>query len=108
MVSKEEIVKFNKKYSTGVFVNEGNLDFALARLKLKKDNLSKASSLMKDIVEGHPFLNGNKRTAIAASFALLGTKKILDKELFADFIKKCSAKKCELGEYRNWLKKVRQ
>ncbi|GAG53375.1 unnamed protein product, partial [marine sediment metagenome] len=71
MITKEEVIEINKKFNRGVLINEGNLDFALSKLKLKKNTINKVSGFIKDVVEGHPFRDGNKRTAIISGLELL-------------------------------------
>lgn len=60
----EEIVEINKKAgSNGAMVNSSNLEFTLAKAKNAKTVMKKAIVLLIGIIEGHPFVDGNKRTA---------------------------------------------
>ena len=67
-ITKGEILELNKKIvekfggSIGL-QNEGNLEFILAKVKNAKSIFRKAAELMYGINQGHPFLDGNKRTA---------------------------------------------
>ncbi len=47
---------------------EGNLEFAVAQMRLSRSRsiFTSAAYLMRDLLVGHPFLDGNKRTAIAS------------------------------------------
>ncbi len=71
-ITKEEIVELNRKIvelfggHTGL-QNEANLDFALLKAENAKDIYRKAAELMYWINKGHPFLDGNKRTAFEAA-----------------------------------------
>ena len=63
----EEIIEINKKVgSDGVLINKGNLEFALESAKHAKTLIQKATIILYDIISGHPFLDGNKRTAFVA------------------------------------------
>ncbi len=60
----EEIVEINKKIGgDGKFINQGNLDFTLDKTRNAKTIPKKAATLLEGIVTGHPFVDGNKRTA---------------------------------------------
>lgn len=71
-ITKDEIKELNRKIveefggSVGL-QNEGNLEFVLAKVKNAKDVIRKAAELMYGINQGHPFLDGNKRTAFEAT-----------------------------------------
>ena len=59
-----EIININKVIgSNGATVNKGNLAFTLDKAKNAKTLMKKAVTLLVGIIEGHPFVDGNKRTA---------------------------------------------
>lgn len=64
----EEIIEINKKIgSNGAMANRSNLEFTLDKVKNAKTLFKKATTLLYDIVTGHPFVDGNKRTAFVAT-----------------------------------------
>lgn len=75
---------------------------------LYPDLFSKAASLMHSIIKNHPFIDGNKRTAIAsASIFLMRNNyslKASNKEL-ERFTFKVAKENVELQEISKWLKK---
>jgi len=75
---------------------------------LYPDIFSKAAALMHSIIKSHPFMDGNKRTAITtASIFLLRNGYCLrasNKEL-ERFILKVTAKNIELHEIAKWFKR---
>ena len=75
---------------------------------LYPDIFSKAAALMHSIIKSHPFVDGNKRTAITtASIFLLRNGYCLrasNKEL-ERFILKVTAKNIELHEITKWFKR---
>jgi len=75
---------------------------------LYPDIFSKAAALMHSIIKSHPFVDGNKRTAITtASIFLLRNGYCLrasNKEL-ERFILKVTAKNIELHEIAKWFKR---
>lgn len=75
----EEIVEINKKIgSNGVFINKNNLEFALDKARNAKILSKSASVLLYGIVTGHPFVDGNKRTAFVTMelFLTMNGKKL--------------------------------
>lgn len=75
----EEITEINKKVgSNGAFINKNNLEFALDKAKNAKTLAKAASAILYGIVTGHPFVDGNKRTALISMELFL---KINGKEL---------------------------
>lgn len=69
MITKEDIVKINKRFDKGNVVNSGALDFALSSTKHSKDWLTQAAYLIRAILIDHVFEEGNKRTAAALLYA---------------------------------------
>jgi len=68
----EEIVEINKRLGEGgALINKSNLEFILKKAKTKKSIVQKAVIFLCDIIELHPFLDGNKRTAFHAMLYFL-------------------------------------
>ncbi|MDE1856396.1 MAG: Fic family protein [Candidatus Micrarchaeota archaeon] len=69
---KEEIIQMNKDIGeSGTVINTGNLEFIVAKLSESKDVIEGAALLLFYIVNLHPFLEGNKRTAYLAAKTFL-------------------------------------
>jgi len=67
--SVEDIIEINRR-TGGTVINRGLLEFLSAKIESKfldenyKKQISKiAAILWMDIIQGHPFIDGNKRTA---------------------------------------------
>lgn len=110
-ITKEEIVELNMKIvkefggSIGLH-NESNLDFVLAKVRNAKNIFKKAAELMYGINQGHPFLDGNKRTAFETSKIFLLVNRIqlnVDEKEAEEFMvemsqpEKLSIKEVEIG-----------
>jgi len=80
-MNKEEIININKelgkefKTEFGLGGNKSNLDYALS--------LTTPYEISKEILRGHPFVDGNKRTSFMV-YMLLTTKKTYE-EILSDF-----------------------
>jgi death-on-curing protein len=74
---------------------------------LYPDLFTKAASLMHSIIKNHPFVDGNKRTAITAASIFLQrnnyTLTASNREL-EQFTLKVASKNIELEEIVNWFK----
>ena len=69
ILSVEEIIELNKQIG-GALINKDVLDFLISKIKSKpldkefKKQIAKLSTILWiDIIQNHPFLDGNKRTA---------------------------------------------
>jgi death-on-curing protein len=63
----DDIIEINKKVGcNGAFINKGNLEFTLGKIRNAKTLSKKAATLLFDMIKGHPFVDGNKRTAFIA------------------------------------------
>lgn len=72
MLTKEQIVRINKKMGEGgILLNEANLEHAISHAEGMKKPEEAAMDLMYSICATHPFLDGNKRTAIASFMEIL-------------------------------------
>lgn len=75
----EEITEINKKVgSNGTFINKNNLEFTLDKARNAKTLSKAASIILYGIVTGHPFVDGNKRTAFVTMelFLTMNDKKL--------------------------------
>ena len=57
--------------SDGKFINKGNLEFTLYNVENRKTIVKKAAELLFGIASGHPFVDGNKRTAFITMIIFL-------------------------------------
>jgi death-on-curing protein len=75
---------------------------------LYSDVFSKAASLMDSLIRDHPFMDGNKRTGIAAAalfMQLNGYSLVVANEEMARFTLACAQSKVTLEEITTWLRK---
>ena len=74
---------------------------------LYDDLFSKAASLMDSLIRDHPFMDGNKRIAIASSALFLhlnGYSLVVANEEMAQFTLACAQSKVTLEEISAWLR----
>lgn len=75
---------------------------------LYQDIFQKAAALMDSLVRNHPFLGGNKRTAIAAAGIFLwmnGYRLKVKNEDMAEFTLRCAKEQVRIEEIVNWLQR---
>lgn len=75
---------------------------------LYPDLFSKAASLMHSIIKNHPFVDGNKRTAITAASIFLirsGFQITTSNKELERFTMKAASENLELREIAKWFKK---
>ena len=115
-LSIEELKEIHRKIieetggSLGILF-PGNLEICVEVVKHKifglnpyKDIIEKAASLLYNIVKLHPFLDGNKRTAIVATAVFLdlnGFEMLIEPKEAISFLLKLS--KCSI-DYENTIK----
>lgn len=70
ILSVEDITEINRRLGIGTIINSGVLDFLISKIKSKykdeeyKKQIAKISAILWiDLIQQHPFLDGNKRTA---------------------------------------------
>ena len=112
-ITKEEIIELNRKIveefggSIGL-QNKSNLDFVLAKVRNSKNVFRKAAELMHGINQGHPFLDGNKRTAFeAAKIFLLANGielKTGQKEAEEFMVKMAQPEKLSIKDVEIWIR----
>jgi death-on-curing protein len=74
---------------------------------LYSDLFSKAASLMDSLIRNHPFVDGNKRTAITATalfMKLNGFSLVVSNDEMARFTLACAQSKVTLEEISAWLR----
>ena len=102
-----EIVEINKKVgSNGTMVNEANLEFTLQKMINAKTLARKATVLLQGIIKGHPFVDGNKRTAFGLMEVFLesnGYKVTLDTTEGFEFLVGVGAGRVSEGEVEDWI-----
>ena len=91
----------------------GLLESALARPQaafgqddLYPDLWSKAAALMHSLIKNHPFVDGNKRTALTATGVFLelnGHRLATSNEAVLEFTRQAATGEIELAEIADWL-----
>ncbi len=112
-ITTEEIVKIHDEIikETGGhsgIISYSNLDFLVDQMEIPKNIERKAATLFYGILTGHPFVDGNKRTAIASMETFLKENNrefiVKDEELW-DVVHKISNEKLKFEETANWIRK---
>ena len=110
----EEIVQIHEKLieqfggETGI-VDKNILDFITSKVQSSKGDIyRKATILLHDIISSHPFIDGNKRTAIeTAKIFLRENGKMLelkDINKTGEYINSIAEGKKNLMSIENWIK----
>ena len=82
-INKKKIIELNKKFG-GSLINDSNLDFDIESANQEKNIFKSNAKLLRGIVSGHPFSDGNKRTAISEVSKRLAEEDIkIDKKVMA-------------------------
>lgn len=97
-----------KKYggSSGV-INKGLVEFPVDWINKKSKPLFwKVATLMRGIVSGHPFVDGNKRTGLVVADIILNSAghQFIDEEGVRDFVLELAANEKEVKEVIDWLR----
>jgi len=66
-----QLIGINKQFSSGTIINKGSLDFALSAAFRSKDWQEQLAFVVRALLCDHVFEDGNKRTAIAYTMAVL-------------------------------------
>jgi len=102
----DEIIKETGGYE-GI-ISYGNLDFTVSQMQIPKDIVRKAAILFNGILTSHPFLDGNKRTALECMKTFLflnGRGFSADEKDIWDKVHSISEGKLKFDEVVNWIKK---
>ena len=86
----------------------GRADQTVFGEELYSDTFEKAAAILESIANHHPFIDGNKRTAMAATGYYLvnvGFKLEISNEEYEDFMLHVVNDRPEVNEIAKWLKK---
>lgn len=75
MLKVKEIIKLNEKFGGGI-LNKSNLEFDINQANKEKNIYKSNSYVVRAMTQGHPFIDGNKRTALA-----IVSKRFSEKEI---------------------------
>lgn len=107
----EEIVEINKKLGErGTFINRGNLEFILDKVKNAKTFTRKAAILLYDIGRLHTFVEGNKRTGFHTMLYFLALNKrkfrygYEDEEQIEKMLNRIGRNKESLYNIEKWIR----
>ena len=102
----DEIIKETGGH-TGI-ISKGNIEFVISQMEIPKNVERKAAILFHGILTKHPFVDGNKRTAIASAETFLKENgKVFiagDKKLW-EIVHDISEGKLKFEEVVIWIKK---
>ena len=92
-ISKEDILRVNKGFG-GHLRNDASLDFAINMQENKKfGDYKKLAYLWRAILVDHPFIDGNKRTAMFIAFVFAEEQnKTADRELLIHYVQSIASK----------------
>jgi len=74
-LTNKKVISLNKKFG-GSLINKGNLDFTLDSANHEKNIYKSNAKIVQGIINGHPFLDGNKRVTIS-----LISKRFMEKNI---------------------------
>lgn len=97
-----------KKYGgTGGILNEGTLDLLVYKVNRANDVFNYAALILHTIAAQHPFIDGNKRTALVTAENVLrdaGYYLNADDDEIVDFMQKIAEYKCTVKTIEKWIK----
>ena len=107
----EEIVKIHdriveKSGGHSGMISSSNLEFVVAQAEIPKPIERKAATLFFGILTSHPFVDGNKRTALIAAQTFLNEnnkKFIATDEKLWDIVHEISEGKLKFEEVVSWI-----
>ena len=88
-------------------ISYGNLDFVVAQSNIPKTIYRITATLFYGILTSHPFIDGNKRTAVIVADTFLeenGKELVAGDEEIWDIVHKISVGKLKFEEVVNWIK----
>ena len=93
-MNKKDIIRINQEVGEeGELTNPSALDYAVDRVRDKKDWLIELSYLVRSLLIDHAFKEGNKRTALALILVYFEDKSIkYDKEKIVKIVSNIAAK----------------
>lgn len=105
-ITKEEIIKINKKYG-GCPLHISNLEFDLENANSEKNVYISCSHLIRGIVCGHAFLDGCKSTASEIVLRKLERENIIcDEKCLARFMIRIAKKNHTIKQIEKALRKI--
>ena len=115
-ISTQKIIEIHnriiEKYGgTGGILISGTIDFLIFEYNQKDDVFEKAALILYRIIQGHPFTDGNKRTAFEVADLVLRGKEYHihaeDQEILDFLLKiaKTNSDDCEVVLIKNWMKR---
>ena len=114
-LTKEEIIKIHNEIiekfgGTEGLLNEGLLDIVLEQTKISKDIIQKSIILLFGIIQNHPFVDGNKRTALESFYTFLNYNsiifKIKDINKAEEIILRIAKNSISRNLVRVWIKEI--
>lgn len=63
VISTEDIITINKRYASGILLRQG-LDSIYASYMYYETEKEQICSIFQNLIKGHYFIDGNKRTAV--------------------------------------------
>lgn len=114
-LTKEEIIKIHNEIienfgGTKGLINEGLLEVVLEQVKISKDVIQKSIILLFGIIQNHPFVDGNKRTALENFYTFLNYNslhfKIEDINKAEDIILKIARNEISRNSVRKWIEDI--
>ena len=80
-LTREEIIKIHERIieetgGTAGMLNEGLLDLVLDQANISNDIIQKSIVLLFGIIQNHPLIDGNKRTALESLYTFLNYNSI--------------------------------
>lgn len=112
-LTKEEILKIHEEIidkfgGTRGLLNEGLLDIVLEQMNLSEDLVQKSIILLFGIIQNHPFIDGNKRTALESFYTFLNYNSIRfeinDINEAENIILQIARNNISRNETRKWIK----
>ncbi|MBI4174733.1 MAG: type II toxin-antitoxin system death-on-curing family toxin [Candidatus Aenigmarchaeota archaeon] len=114
-LTKEEIIRIHNEIienfgGTEGLLNEGLLEIVMEQMKVSKDIIQKSITLLFGIIKNHPFIDGNKRTALESFYTFLNYNsihfKIEDINKAEDIILKIAKDEISKNLVRKWIEDI--
>jgi death-on-curing protein len=90
-------------------LNQGTIEHLVYLLGRKKDVFKNAALALEKIIAGHPFMDGNKRTAFEVADIILRTEMYhihADQEEIINILLRIAKYECTAVKIEKWLRKV--
>jgi len=89
-------------------LNQGTIDHLVYRLDRENNTIKKSALVLEIIITGHPFFDGNKRTAFEVADFILRQNKChihVNSEKIKNVLLKIAKYECTAKEIEKWLKR---